>query len=116
MRNKANPNSGTNYFAPGELDMLLALTGDHSILHALARNHGYVCVKVEHDVTPSDMALLEMLAKAVAANGEVGAELYATLADGVVEEREVQRVEEAAYRAKAALTTMVNRLKGMVEK
>jgi hypothetical protein len=53
---------------------------------------------------------------AVAANGEVGAELYATLADGVVEEREVQRVEEAAYRAKAALTTMVNRLKGMVEK
>lgn len=116
MRNKANPNSGANYFSPAELDLLMALTGDHSVLHALAQNHGYVCIKVESEMAQSDMAILEVFAKAVAANGEVGAELYATLADGMVEQHEVARVEEAAYRAKAAVTTMVNRLKGMAEK
>lgn len=116
LRNKANPNADANYFSPLELDTLLALTGDHSILHAYARNHGYVFVKVEHDVIPSDMAILEMLAKVMATSGEVGAELYDALADGVVEQHEYERVKEVAYRAKAALTVMVSRLEGMVQK
>lgn len=116
MRNKANPNSGANYFSPAELDMLLALTGDHSILHALAQNHGYVCVKIETELAPSDMAIIEMLAKLVSSTGDVGTELYAALADGVVEAHEVERVAEVAYRAKASLTTLVSRLKGMAEK
>lgn len=116
MRNKANPNSGANYFSPAELDMLMALTGDHSVLHALAQNHGHMCIRVEQEVIACDMAILEMLAKVMGSSGEVGAELYATLADGVVEQHEVDRVKAASYRVKAALTAMELRLEAMVQK
>jgi hypothetical protein len=115
LRNKANPNSDTNYFSPLELDTLMALTGDTGILQAYAINHGYTMIRTEQEVDPSDMAILEMLAKVMSSTGEVGAELYATLADGVVERYEVDRVEAVAYRAKLALDAVVARLKGMVQ-
>lgn len=116
LRNKANPNFEHNKPTLADADMVMALSGNFAVLHALAQNHGFVCVKVEVELAPSDMAIIEMLAKLVSSTGDVGTELYAALADGVVEEREVQRVEEVAYRAKASLTTLVNRLKGMAEK
>lgn len=116
LRNKANPNSGTNYLSPLELDALMELTGDYAVLHALAQNHGHVCLRVDVDSAPSDMAVLELVTKVWSASGEVGAEVHATLADGVVERHEVARVKAAVYRVNHALEQMVLRLEGMAEK
>jgi hypothetical protein len=116
LRNKANPNFEHNKPTLADADLVMALSGNFAVLHALALNHGHVCVKVETDVTAADMAIFALLAKSVAAHGDVGGELYATLADGIVEPHEVQRFEEAAYRATAVLKSMVQRLKGMVQK
>ncbi|NYE62205.1 hypothetical protein FHW58_003420 [Duganella sp. 1224] len=116
LRNKANPNSDTNYFSPLELDTLMALTADTGILQAYAINHGYTLIRTEQEVDSSDMAVLEMLAKVMSSTGDVGAELYATLADGKVEQHEVEKVEAVAVRAKMSLDALVSRLKGMVQK
>jgi hypothetical protein len=116
LRNKANPNSATNYLSPLELDALMELTGDYAVLHALAQNHGHVCLRVDVDSAPSDMAVLELVTKVWSASGEVGAEVHATLADGVVERHEVARVKAAVYRVNHALEQMVLRLEGMAEK
>jgi len=115
LRNKANPNSATNKPTLDEANRLMGLTGDHSILHALASNHGYVCVRIEDSAEASDMALLEMVAKVWQTNGEVGAEINQALADGKIDRSEVIRVREAVKRAERALEGIVARFEGMAD-
>jgi hypothetical protein len=116
LRNKANPNSGANYLSPVELDTLVALTGNHEIVHAFAQNHGYVCVKVGDDVAASDMAVLEMIAQVWSSNGNVGAAVNDALADGRVEAHEVERVRGLVFGATRALHELVARMEGMAQK
>jgi hypothetical protein len=46
LRNKANVHSETNKPTLDDVDNIIGLTGDASVLHALAANHGYVCSKI----------------------------------------------------------------------
>lgn len=114
LRNKLNPNSMSNAVSVAEFDDLLEIVG-HAPLHALAGNHGYVCVKVEDGATASDLAVLELVTKVWSANGDVGTQVHETLADGVVEPHEIARVEASVYRVNQCLQQMVARLKGMAE-
>lgn len=116
LRNKANPNSVTNKPTLDEADRLMGITGNHAILHALAANHGYVCVRVEDGAAPGDMAMLEMVAKVWQTNGEVGAEINKALADGRITRAEIQRVREAVRRTECALETVLAGLEGMAER
>lgn len=116
LRNKANPNSTTNKPMLEEADLAMGITGDYRVLHAMAHNHGFVCVRVERDAAASDLAVLELVTKVWSASGEVGAEVHTTLADGIVEQHEIKRVEAAVYRVNQALNQMIARLRGMAEK
>lgn len=116
LRNKANPNTAANIVGLRDVERVMTLTENYSVLHALAQNHGHVCIQVESDASASDMAVLEMVTKVWSAGGEVAAEVHATLADGRVEPHEIVRVEASVYRTVQALNAMVARLKGMAEK
>lgn len=116
LRNKANPTCVGNKVTLEDADRVMGLTGDHGVLHALAKGHGFVCVKVEDSATASDMAVLELVTQVWSTNGEVGAEVNRTLADGIVEAHEVERVRAAVYRTQRALLEVVARLDGMTEK
>jgi hypothetical protein len=116
LRNKVNPNITSNTASLEDADRIMAITNDHAVLHALARSHGFVCVRVDTGSVASDMAVLELVMQVWAASGDVGAEVHATLADGVVEPHEIERVKAAVYRVNRSLSEMVGRLEGMVEK
>ncbi|MDC8756240.1 phage regulatory CII family protein [Janthinobacterium fluminis] len=116
LRNKANPNNASNKALLEDADRVMGITGDFQVLHALAANHGFVCIKVEADVSASDMAVLEVVTRVWSANGDVGAEVHRALADGRVEKREVVKVEVAIYQAQRALLELRGRLYGMAEK
>lgn len=116
LRNKANPNAVANIVGLRDVERVMALTGNYAVLHALAGNHGHVAVRVESDAEPSDLAVLEMAAKAWAASGDVGQEVYAALADGVIEPHEVEKVRAAAYRVTQTMSALVSRLDGMAQK
>lgn len=116
LRNKANPNSATNKPTLDDADRLMGVTGDHSILHALAANHGYVCVQVEEGAGVPDMAVLEMVTLVWQTNGEVGAEVNQALADGKITRAEIERVRDAVKRTERALESVVARLQGMAER
>lgn len=116
LRNKANPNSTYHKPTLDDIERVMVLTGDASVLHALAASVSHVCMRVNTEIAVSDVAVLELVAKAWSASSEVGAEVYATLADGIVEAHEVQRVKSAVYRTTQALNEMVARLEGMTEK
>lgn len=115
LRNKANVNSVTNKPMLEDADKVMALTGDYSVLHALALNHGHVCFKMGEHSTASDMAVLELVTQVWTTQGAVGAEVNKALADGRVDHNEVAQIRVAVYRAQKALMEVVARLEGMAE-
>lgn len=115
LRNKANPNVVSNHPLLVDADRAMALTGDYRVLHTLAVNHGHVCYRVDADVPASDLAVLELVTHVWSANGNVGAAVEATLADGRVERHEVAKVRGAIYRTQQALLAMLARLEDMAE-
>lgn len=116
LRNKANLHSTTNVASGRDWHRAMVLTGDFRVLHALAADLGFVCFKQDDTAPASDMAVLELIAKVWAANGDVGSAINQTLADGRVEKHEVAHVRQAVYRTTSALMEMLSRLEGMAEK
>jgi hypothetical protein len=116
LRNKANPNSITNKPTLDEVDRIIGLTGDVSVLHALAANHGYVCVSLEGPETANEAAILETVTKVWMCNGDVGAEVHKALADGVIDLNEIESIKAVVYRMVQAAHQMVARLEVMAER
>ncbi|WP_028451874.1 phage regulatory CII family protein [Chitinilyticum aquatile] len=115
LRNKVNPNLDTHHLTVEEADKLMAATGQHWILHALASRHGYVAVPNVENAPASDLAVLELVTKVWRANGDVGAAVDDALSDGKIEPHEVKRVRGEVYRVQAALHELLLRLEGMSE-
>lgn len=115
LRNKANPNSTTNKPTLDDADRLMALTGDYSILHALAQNHGYVCTKLDEQPA-SDMAVLESVTDIWSKLGNLGNEVHKALADGRIEQHEVKSIEQAVFTTVRPMMELLARLNGMAEK
>lgn len=113
LRNKADPNKEHNKPLLADADKAIGLTGDYRILHALAMNHGHVCVKVDNEGSASDLAVLELVTHVWQSNGDVGGAVHETLADGKVEKHEIAKVRQAIYRTQKALNEMLIRLEGM---
>lgn len=116
LRNKANPNHGYNKPSLDDVDQVMGITGDHRVLHALAGNHGYVCVRMEDDVAPSDMAVLEIMTKCWSTNGDFGAAVNRALEDGRITQREIEQIRDAVIRMDQAAHQLVARLEGMAQK
>jgi hypothetical protein len=115
LRNKANPTCSTNKPTLEETDRLMGLTGDHRILHAMARNHGYVCVRMDEGENASDVAVLELVAKVMRTEGAVGQEIYDALTDGRITQVELKRIGQTIKDAEAALEQLYARVAGMSE-
>ncbi|MFC7515066.1 phage regulatory CII family protein [Herbaspirillum sp. GCM10030257] len=116
LRNKADQTKEHNKPLLVDADKAMGLTGDYRILDALARNHGFVLHRKEDGVIASDMSVVEVVGMIWKAEGEVGAQVSQTLADGKVEKSEVEKVKEAVYRLEQMLGTLTKRLEGMAEK
>lgn len=115
LRNKANPNSATNKPTLDDADRLMGVTGDYSVLEALAANHGFTLTKVG-DEPASDMAVLERVTNIWQRLGELAAEVHKTLEDGRVDPHEVDAVRRAAYKVFPSVLQLVDGLESMSEK
>ena len=115
LRNKANPNSGTNKPTLDDADRLMGITGDYRVLEALAQNHDFTLTKVG-DEPASDMAVLERVTNIWQRLGELATEVHKTLEDGRVDPHEVDSVRRAAYKVFPSLLQLVDGLERMAEK
>jgi hypothetical protein len=115
LRNKANPNSATNKPTLDDADRLMAITADYRILEALAANHGFTLTKLGEEPA-SDMAVLEQVTNIWQRLGDVASEVHKTLADGKVENHEVEAVRRVVMKAVPPLFQLVECLNGMAEK
>lgn len=116
LRNKANPNNTANRVLLEDADRVMGITEDFQVLHALAANHGFVCIKVDSDISSCDMAVLEVVTRIWGASGEVGTEVHSALADGRIEPHEIARVNDAVFKVHQALEQLRVRMAGMAEK
>lgn len=115
LRNKVNPNNDTHHLSFAEASRIIGITGDVRMVHALAAQHGLICTSVETHAPASDLAVLELVTQVWRKNGNVGAAVDDTLADGRVEHREIEKVKDSIYRVQVAMQAMLDRLEGMAE-
>lgn len=115
LNSKVDPGKDTHHLTLAEADKLMAFTADYRVLHALAANHGHVAVQTGSETPACDMAILEIIARAWASNGDVGAAVNDALSDGRIERHEVERVRRAIYPVQMALQQLVMRLEEMAE-
>lgn len=115
LRNKANPNSTTNVLTMDDASRAMEITGNYDVLHALAREHGFVCTKLDQPLS-SDVALLESVTDIWAKLGELGRQVHEAVADGTIDKREADSIEKAAYTAVRPIMDLLARVNGMASK
>lgn len=115
LRNKANPNSTTNVMTMDDASRAMDITGNYSVLHALAREHGFVCTKLDQPVA-SDVALLDTVTNIWAKLGELGRQVHEAVADGRIDRTEANSIESAAFTAVRPIMELLARVNGMAQK
>lgn len=114
--NKAN-RSETSHHLTTLADAVLwqVLSRDYRILAAVARTLGHVCFKLPDLSNVSDVALLELLAKAGADEGEFFGAIQHALQDGKFTRREFEGIRHEAWQAAAAIFEACARIEGLVD-
>jgi hypothetical protein len=115
LRNKANPNSTTNVLTMDDASRAMELTGNYEVLHALAREHGFICTKVDEQPA-GDMAVLESVTGLWEKLGAFGGEIHQALADGKVDAHEVEKIDKALFVVFQLGMQLRARINGMAEK
>ncbi|WP_244828457.1 phage regulatory CII family protein [Caballeronia sp. TF1N1] len=115
LRNKVNPNNTTHHLTLAEAVRMSQITGDSRIAEAIAHELGFTLVQTPRVEDCNDAAIVELMGEAWATHGDVGKEICKTLADGRVEEKEVERVDKTIFKHAAVLFGISARLRGMAE-
>lgn len=117
LLNKVNPDQTHNKLSLAESVRLQIVTGDHRILHEIARVLGYVVVRIENypQSGPSDVELLTLYGKWNASTGAVHHEIAEALGDQIITEAEQEGIEQRFYQATTAGLTYIHRMGGLVQ-
>lgn len=115
LRNKVNPNNTTHHLTLAEAQRIAAMTGDHRMLQAWAHAEGYLLVKAPAaGAESSDAAVLEQVASMLMDQGQFAASINAALADGDVNQAEMQEITAAAQKFMTSIVNIKQRMSGMV--
>lgn len=98
-------------------DVVLAtqLTGDLRVVDALNERFGRAAFDLRSQQTVSDAALLELIARLGAENGDFHRAMYEALVQHRFTPEGMARIRAEAYDVAAALMTLVHRLEGLVD-
>jgi len=114
LRNKANPNSTTNVLTMDDASRAMEITGNYEVMHALARQHGFVCTKIDEQPA-CDMAVLESVTGLWEKLGAFGGEIHQALADGRVDKHEVAKIDKALFVVFQLAMQLRARVNGMAQ-
>lgn len=114
LRNKVNPNNDTHHLTLAEAARITDLTGDARMLQAWAHHSGYLLVKAPNGSADScDMAVLEQVVGLGVANGQFMQTINTALADGKVDQREMDAIRAAERTLQTVAATVTQRMQGM---
>ncbi len=98
LRNKVNPNNTTHHLTLAEASEIMAKTGNDSVLHALAAEHGYTLSKTE--VSPSGSLIGSLLA-ASGAKGDLADVIASAMEDQRITPNEASAIAQHCSRLQA---------------
>lgn len=99
LNSKVNLNTSTHHLRLDEANKLMAFTGNYSILHALAFQHGFVCVRTP-EAMPTESAQIDLMdhyLELSKSKGAISIEIINAKADGRICEKDVQAIDLALY-------------------
>lgn len=97
-----------------EAQRIVAMTGDFRMLQAWAHAEGFLLVKAPEG-NDSDMAVLEQVVGLGVANGQFMQTIHSALADGRVDQQELEAIRQAKRALQTAAATVTQRMEGMSE-
>lgn len=109
LNSKVNPNTSTHHLTLVEAHRVMALTGDHRMLHELAQDLGYLLTPLDADVQ-GDASVMELVLDMNAAQGELARELHDALSDGVLTTREVNEIRSDCHGNIRAILVLLRKL------
>lgn len=115
LQNKANPFEEYAQLSVKEARQAMLVTGDHRILHALARDVGEACFPLPSAEWVGDMDVMAALTKWQAEIGKTAQEVHDTYADGKVETHEIEAVERSLIRDYERGMELIALMKGQAE-
>lgn len=110
LRNKVNSNNTTNHLTLAEANRIMAVTGDHDILQAMALEHGYVLASVDSGAG-DDRTVIHRLLDLSVAEGELARTIHDALADSIITDNEMKLINAAGNAEQKALIALINRLR-----
>ncbi|WP_312237047.1 phage regulatory CII family protein [Stenotrophomonas sp.] len=98
LRNKVNPNNTTHHLTLVEASEIMGVTGNDSVLHALAAEHGYTLAKAE---APTSGSLIGSLLAASGAKGDLADLIAESMADHLITPNEASAIAHHCARLQA---------------
>lgn len=114
LSNKANPQQRHNKLSIEESLELQLVTGDHRIIHAEARELGYLLIPL-HNPPPSDVELLTLYAGWQRDTGRTHGAIAAAFEDQAITPPEQAEIERCFFAAASAGLTYIHRMGGLVQ-
>lgn len=109
LNSKVNPNCNTHHLRLDEALTIMELTGDHSIIQAMASRLGGVYCEVTGEATKDELIMTALSASAC--QGDVMTELHKALEDGRISCNELDSVLPKIQRAMSSLQSLKNHVK-----
>jgi len=116
LRNKVNPNNETHHLTFAEAQRVVDITDDERMLRAWAHSRGLLLIKApDGDHSASDMSVLEAVVETGVAHGQFMQSIHTALADGKVDTKEIEDINQAKRVLQTVAEGVSQRLQGMAE-
>lgn len=116
LYNKLNPHESSHHkLTVQDLIQATVITRDLRVLKALAQTLGCACFELPNLAHVPDQALLELLTKVGAEQGEFFRAIHDGLADRRFTRREYTRVRREGFEAIAAIVEATARIEGLID-
>lgn len=110
LRGKVNPGYDRNHLTLAETDLLMTVTGDYRILHALAHSHGHVLQRMDEldqERQQAQSRVDELVLALVQATGNFAGTIAEARADGVITPREAKDTSNAGMSVQRLVVDLV---------
>jgi len=114
LRNKVNPNNASHKLALEEANLGMGLTGDFSILEAMAAEHGFVLRPAGQEGAAA--SLMQVMLQSQATRGAVWSVVQQALVDNLITPNEYAAIDAALMAATTADRELLDALRAQVPK
>lgn len=114
LRNKVNPHNPSHKLALEEANLGMGLTGDFSVLEAMAAEHGFVLRRAGQEGAAA--SLMQVMLQSQATRGAVWTVVQQALVDNLITPNEYAAIDAALMAATTADRELLDALRAQVPK